>query len=193
MGPFKLSGRVDRIDRHADGALEIIDYKSGRHEVTAEDVRDSLAMTILPVHPPPQPSRRAGFLDHLRPPVWAGRRAPRCRTRKAARFAVDILALGEEILNRDYASLEPVPIAPARTGIPAALPVILEAAVAPGARPLIGLCRDTKDSLRRLAEFSRSETRPAAPQVYHNRDCAPTLRGPAVTRTRSQENPRRHL
>jgi RecB family exonuclease len=47
MGPFLLSGRIDRIDEHvADGALEIIDYKSGRFEVTEEQVRNALAMSI---------------------------------------------------------------------------------------------------------------------------------------------------
>ncbi len=45
MGVFKLSGRVDRIDRYQDGSLEVIDYKSGRTEVSPEDIRDSLAMS----------------------------------------------------------------------------------------------------------------------------------------------------
>ena len=42
---FKLSGRVDRIDRHEDGSLEIIDYKSGRLETSSEEVSNSLAMS----------------------------------------------------------------------------------------------------------------------------------------------------
>ena len=46
MGDFILSGRIDRLDEHADGALEIIDYKSGRHSSTEEEVRNSLAMSI---------------------------------------------------------------------------------------------------------------------------------------------------
>jgi len=41
-----LSGRVDRVDEHHDGALEIVDYKSGRSEVTDEDVSGSLALSI---------------------------------------------------------------------------------------------------------------------------------------------------
>src|SRR2546430_950433 len=46
MGPFRLQGRVDRVDLHPDGTLEIIDYKSGRQETSAEEVAESLAMCI---------------------------------------------------------------------------------------------------------------------------------------------------
>jgi putative RecB family exonuclease len=47
MGPFILSGRVDRIDEHlGDGALEIVDYKSGRMDVTEDQVRSAPAMSI---------------------------------------------------------------------------------------------------------------------------------------------------
>src|SRR5438874_415659 len=38
MGAFRLQGRVDRVDLHPDGTLEIIDYKSGRRETSAEAV-----------------------------------------------------------------------------------------------------------------------------------------------------------
>lgn len=41
-----LSGRVDRVDEHHDGSLEIVDYKSGRESVTSEDVAGSLALGI---------------------------------------------------------------------------------------------------------------------------------------------------
>lgn len=47
MGPFVLTGRIDRIDEHlADGALEIVDYKSGRASVTEAEVKSALAMSI---------------------------------------------------------------------------------------------------------------------------------------------------
>jgi len=47
MGTFFLTGRVDRIDEYIDsGALEIVDYKSGRLEVTEDQVRSALAMSI---------------------------------------------------------------------------------------------------------------------------------------------------
>ncbi len=44
LGTFKLSGRIDRIDVHPDGTVEVVDYKSGRDDVTTGDVYGSLAM-----------------------------------------------------------------------------------------------------------------------------------------------------
>jgi putative RecB family exonuclease len=41
-----LFGKVDRLDRRADGALEVVDYKSGRLSVSEEEVRESLALRI---------------------------------------------------------------------------------------------------------------------------------------------------
>ncbi|MHB1001892.1 MAG: RecB family exonuclease [Armatimonadota bacterium] len=46
MDDFVLSGRIDRMDEHADGSLEIIDYKSGRLSSTEEEVKNSLAMSV---------------------------------------------------------------------------------------------------------------------------------------------------
>ncbi|HTE18037.1 MAG TPA: PD-(D/E)XK nuclease family protein, partial [Armatimonadota bacterium] len=43
---FVLFGKIDRLDRRADGALEVVDYKSGRLSVTEDEVRDSLALRI---------------------------------------------------------------------------------------------------------------------------------------------------
>ncbi|HVL40403.1 MAG TPA: PD-(D/E)XK nuclease family protein [Fimbriimonadaceae bacterium] len=44
FGEFVLIGRVDRVDEHEDGSLEIIDYKSGRELITSEDVMHDIAM-----------------------------------------------------------------------------------------------------------------------------------------------------
>jgi putative RecB family exonuclease len=44
-----LFGKLDRLDRRPDGALEVIDYKSSRRIATEEDVRASLAMTLYQV------------------------------------------------------------------------------------------------------------------------------------------------
>ncbi len=41
---FRLVGRIDRLDQHEDGTLEIFDYKSGRESVSAEEVADDIAM-----------------------------------------------------------------------------------------------------------------------------------------------------
>lgn len=46
MGEFVLMGRLDRLDEHPDGHLEVIDYKSGRASVSEEEVHSDLAMGI---------------------------------------------------------------------------------------------------------------------------------------------------
>ena len=47
LSPYvALSGRIDRVDEHHDGTLEIVDYKSGRQTVTEADVAGALAMNI---------------------------------------------------------------------------------------------------------------------------------------------------
>jgi RecB family exonuclease len=41
-----LSGRVDRIDERVDGELVVVDYKTGRHLLTVDDARSSLALAV---------------------------------------------------------------------------------------------------------------------------------------------------
>jgi DNA helicase-2/ATP-dependent DNA helicase PcrA len=45
LGPHHLRGRVDRVDRLADGAYEMIDYKTGRPR-TAEQLRDDVQLSL---------------------------------------------------------------------------------------------------------------------------------------------------
>jgi putative RecB family exonuclease len=109
MGRFRLSGRVDRIDRHADGRLEIIDYKSGRLSVTPEEVANDLAMSIYQL-----------ILTRLHPdnPVFATIYCLRTGNQASAELAGEALAeftrelttLCEQILDFDYQSLIPVPL-----------------------------------------------------------------------------------
>jgi putative RecB family exonuclease len=44
-GAIIAEGRVDRIDQRC-GELVIVDYKTGRHAVTVDDARDSLALAL---------------------------------------------------------------------------------------------------------------------------------------------------
>lgn len=109
MGAFKLSGRIDRIDRHADGNLEIIDYKSGRLETTPEQVAGDLAMNIYQLllkrqHPE---SRVFATLYCLRSGVSA---SVELSDEALDQLEQDLRVLGAEILERDYAQLEPVPM-----------------------------------------------------------------------------------
>ncbi|NMC83490.1 MAG: PD-(D/E)XK nuclease family protein [Armatimonadetes bacterium] len=45
-GEYVLMGRVDRVDRHPDGTLEIIDYKSGRSRVTESQTRADIGLMV---------------------------------------------------------------------------------------------------------------------------------------------------
>ena len=111
MDRFFLSGRVDRIDRHPDGAFEIVDYKSGRLTTSPEQVAASLAMSIYQlILRETYPGERVfGTIYCLR----SGDRASYEMTDEAAEaFRADILALGDEILNREWEYVEPEQIEP---------------------------------------------------------------------------------
>jgi RecB family exonuclease len=107
LGPFVLLGRIDRIDRHEDGTIEVVDYKSGRETVKEEDVATDLAMCCY------QLLARAAYPGHS---VVASIVALRTNTKATASmsdadaeaFASDLRAIGEEILNRDYESIVPI-------------------------------------------------------------------------------------
>jgi DNA helicase-2/ATP-dependent DNA helicase PcrA len=45
LGPHHLRGRVDRVDRLADGAYELIDYKTSRPK-SAEQLRDDVQLSL---------------------------------------------------------------------------------------------------------------------------------------------------
>lgn len=109
MGPFILAGRVDRVDRHPDGTLEIVDYKSGRWDVTPEDVASDLAMNIYQLI-----LRRCYPGAQVKATIYCLRSGAQASAamsdEEAEEFAGDILLLGKEILNRDYENIEPVRI-----------------------------------------------------------------------------------
>ena len=109
MGRFLLMGRVDRVDRHPDGSLEIIDYKSGRMAVAPEDVAEDLAMGIYQLilrrlYPG---TRVFATIYCLRTGVHA---SAEMRSEEAEEFAARITVLGEEIVFRDYEGVVPVRI-----------------------------------------------------------------------------------
>jgi ATP-dependent helicase/nuclease subunit B len=59
LAPQRLKSRLDRVDQHADGALEVIDYKTGSAESMKKRVREPLEDTQLAVY--------AALLMHHRP------------------------------------------------------------------------------------------------------------------------------
>lgn len=107
LGQFVLLGRIDRVDEHEDGTLEIIDYKSGRSGVSENEVASDLAMGCY------QLMVRDQFPDR---PVMAtiialrtGESASaRLSDAEASEFRQDIAFIGQEILARDYDGLTPV-------------------------------------------------------------------------------------
>jgi RecB family exonuclease len=45
-GFYVLRGRLDRLDEWPDGTLDVVDYKSGRREVTEEQVRSDVGLMV---------------------------------------------------------------------------------------------------------------------------------------------------
>lgn len=108
LGEFVLIGRVDRVDEHEDGSLEIIDYKSGRGSVSTEEVATDLAMGVYQV------LLRALHPDRkVRATIVAVRTNVRASAELGAgeleSFVVDLKSLGGEMLHRDYQGLLPTP------------------------------------------------------------------------------------
>lgn len=100
LGPFKLVGRIDRVDEYPDGTLEIVDYKSGRETVTEEDVATDVAMSsyqLLLRDKYPDRSLRARIVA-----LRSGQSANYALTgEELDRFEQDLVTLGSIIMD-DY-------------------------------------------------------------------------------------------
>jgi RecB family exonuclease len=104
---FVLIGRVDRVQEHPDGTIEIIDYKSGRESITPQEVASDLAMGCY------QLLLNSIYPDHQ---IIASIVALRANQKASAsmdqekleEFRNDILELGHEILHRDYIHITPI-------------------------------------------------------------------------------------
>jgi putative RecB family exonuclease len=108
MGEFALLGRIDRVDEHPNGTLEIVDYKSGREAVTTEDVKFDLAMScyaLLVARKFPDRPIRATIVA-LRSGASA---SVDMAEGELVAFESDLLHLGREILDRDYFEAVPAP------------------------------------------------------------------------------------
>lgn len=63
LAPLRVAGRLDRLDRGADGGLQVIDYKTGSVVSLKQRVADPLEDTQLPVYVLMEPAaRRAIYL-----------------------------------------------------------------------------------------------------------------------------------
>ncbi len=108
MGAFVLTGRIDRIDEHVqDGALEIVDYKSGRSGVTAEDVENALAMCVYQLILKRNfPERRVMASIHA---LRSGDVATvELSGQQLDKWEYDLREIGEQILNMDWESVRPI-------------------------------------------------------------------------------------
>lgn len=106
LGEFILLGRVDRVEEHPDGKIEIIDYKSGRESITNEDVASDLAMACYQLllnakHPDRQ---ILASIVALR----ANEKATASMSQEELKeFQSDIIKLGQEMLHQDYENMIP--------------------------------------------------------------------------------------
>ena len=110
MGPFVLTGRIDRIDEHSeDGALEIVDYKSGRMTVSEADVKSALAMSVYQLLTKRNnPDRRVYATIHaLRGGVTA---SASYSEEEMDVLEDDLRGIGILILETDFEVVQPVPL-----------------------------------------------------------------------------------
>ncbi|BCW95166.1 MAG: PD-(D/E)XK nuclease family protein [Fimbriimonadales bacterium] len=106
MGRYILTGRIDRLDEHPDGSLEIIDYKSGRADVDETQVQNDLALHCY-----------ALLVQELYPdrPLWIAIYALRPNKKVAVPLDADALeefralldGLVAQILDEDWEILTP--------------------------------------------------------------------------------------
>lgn len=107
MGAFMLVGRMDRIDEHEDGTIEIIDYKTGWQSVTDEDVASDIAMSCYQLLVRSQyPDRRVVASIHS---LRSGEEASYSMSdEEMEEFRSDIAFIGTQMLNHDYEYLTPM-------------------------------------------------------------------------------------
>jgi RecB family exonuclease len=102
-----LSGRVDRVDEHANGALEIVDYKSGREAASEEDVKNSLALSVYQLLVKNKMPDRRVFATLVALRTGARASAELSETERGE-LAAACRATGEEIRARDWENVLPV-------------------------------------------------------------------------------------
>ncbi|WP_395088866.1 RecB family exonuclease [Armatimonas sp.] len=102
-----LSGRVDRVDEHHDGALEIVDYKSGRDVVEPEHVARALAMSIYQALLKHHHQDRRVFATIIA--LRTGSQASHEQTEDEREWLLaDCLETAETLKNKDWDSVLPV-------------------------------------------------------------------------------------
>ncbi|MCS7066562.1 MAG: PD-(D/E)XK nuclease family protein [Fimbriimonadales bacterium] len=108
-GDYVLVGRLDRVDEHPDGTLEIIDYKSQRAVVTEAQVANDFALycyaLLLQHYYPDRPLLISIYA------LRAGEKATVALTHdQLQEFAQLLDDLAQQILHTDFEQLQPEPI-----------------------------------------------------------------------------------
>lgn len=105
---FRMLGRIDRIEEYPDGTLEIVDYKSGRETVEAEQVKFDIAMGIYQLLVRDQwPDRKVtATIIALRSGHFA---TASLDDDEIQLFRQDIETLGNQIIDTDFSLRHPVP------------------------------------------------------------------------------------
>lgn len=105
---FDLIGRIDRVDEYPDGTLEIIDYKSGRQDVSEADVESDLAMNIYQLlvhHKYPGRNVKATIVA-----LRSGRSASHSLSAEDREvLEQDLLELGRQILGKNWEETRSIP------------------------------------------------------------------------------------
>ena len=104
IGPHLLRGRVDRVDRLADGSYELIDYKTGKAK-TAEQLRQDVQLSIYQMG-----AREAWGVETSAQSYWYvldGEKVPvRHSAEELDRVRETVTEIGEGIMRHDF---EPSP------------------------------------------------------------------------------------
>lgn len=122
LGPFILIGRIDRIDEHEDGTIEIVDYKSGREKTSIEEIQNDLAMNCyqLLVRSKMPERKVVSTIVALRTNHSISFEPSE---EDLKQFRQDLIQVGTEIIKRDYDEVRPTakPICPTCDFLPLCL------------------------------------------------------------------------
>jgi len=106
LGAFDLIGQFDRVDELPDGTVEVVDYKTGRMDVTSEDVHNDLAMSCYQLMLKDLfPDRRVqATIIALR----TGEQATASLSdAELAELRQDLVFIGDQIINREWEYVVP--------------------------------------------------------------------------------------
>jgi RecB family exonuclease len=106
-GPYILTGKIDRLDRLGDGTLEIVDYKSGRTSLEAEEVALDMGLMVYEIlvksRYPETPVRVALYALRINRKVSIER-----TEEESAAVARFLDGLAEEIMSADFFPGRPI-------------------------------------------------------------------------------------